>query len=107
MTPKITIANSFFSRLFGLTIKANISESEIFLIPNCKRVHTFFMRFPIDVIFLDKDFNILSIEANLYPWGVSKIVAGTVHIAETKAGESLKNQVAFQDSLKIKKAYLQ
>ena len=65
---KMMIADSFFLRLCGLMFRKRLpSETGLLLVP-CNSVHMCFMRFAIDVVYLDKDFNIIKIVNNLRPW---------------------------------------
>ena len=52
---RIFIARSFRARLLGLAGLADLPADCALLIPRCSAVHTFGMRFPIDVVFLDSD----------------------------------------------------
>ena len=62
---KIIIAKSFKDKLLGLMNKTNINYG--LLIPNCKSIHTYFMKESIDVILLDKNNRILMINRNIKP----------------------------------------
>ena len=50
---RAVVAGSFRSRLIGLALLARAGAPAGLLIPRCHGVHTFGMRFPIDVVFLD------------------------------------------------------
>ena len=52
-------AEKFSQRLKGLIPYKSLSEEELFWIPYCQSVHTFFMKFPLDVVFTDKNFQIV------------------------------------------------
>lgn len=65
---KVKKANTFISKLIGLSFKKNINYGLFFY--NTNGIHTFFMRENIDVILLDKDFNILYNYNSLKPWKV-------------------------------------
>jgi uncharacterized protein len=62
------VARSFFARLRGLVGTAGLPAGRGLLLPRTRSVHTHFMRFPIDVVFLDADNRVLSIVASLRPW---------------------------------------
>src|SRR3982750_4061877 len=47
-------ANTLASRLLGLAFLGSLPSGHALLIPDCRSVHTFGMRFPIDVAFLDE-----------------------------------------------------
>ena len=97
---KIKIANNFFSRLRGLIGKNFLPQDEGLLIAPCQSIHMCFMKFPIDAIFIDKNFVIKKISANLQTWtgfaiclsawGVVEIAAGEAERLNLKVGEKLK-----------------
>ena len=70
MWKNIIIADTWLMRTVGLIGKSslNAEAEEGLLIPNCKAVHTCFMRFAIDVIFLDKDYRVVKIVSQLKPF---------------------------------------
>jgi len=57
----------FFSKLCGLMFRKGISEENALIFYNAEAIHTFFMRFPIDVVFLDKNMRVLRICHGLKP----------------------------------------
>lgn len=60
---KIKIADTFKDKLLGLMNKKNIDYG--LLIKNCKSIHTYFMKEPIDVLLLDNENRILFINRNV------------------------------------------
>src|SRR6201999_4438090 len=50
---RVHVARGFATRLLGLAGLRRLPEDRALLIPRCRSVHTFGMRFPIDVVFLD------------------------------------------------------
>lgn len=62
---KIVIANSFYKRLMGLMFKEEIDYGMYF--PKVNMIHTFFMKFSIDIYGLDKDNCVVSIRLNIKP----------------------------------------
>lgn len=80
-------ASSFQERLLGLMGKAQISENEALILPQCKIVHSFFMRFPIDLIFCDQENKIVLIQENFSPWKISKFAASANYIIELQSGK--------------------
>ena len=67
-TLDIEIAESFLSRFCGLMLRKNLPEGRGLLLAPCNSVHMGFMRFAIDVIYLDENFCIKKIVRNLRPW---------------------------------------
>jgi uncharacterized protein len=51
---RVPVAVTFLSRLLGLALLSPGRAGEGLLIPRCRSVHTFGMRFAIDVVFLDR-----------------------------------------------------
>jgi uncharacterized membrane protein (UPF0127 family) len=58
----VFLAASFRSRLLGLALLRDLSPDCVLRLPRCSSVHTFAMRFPVDVAFLDRDGRILRTE---------------------------------------------
>jgi len=80
------VANSFASRFRGLLGVAGLPEGSGLLLPRTSSVHTHFMRFPIDVVFLDRDRRIVSVVGMLRPWRLAGARAAT-SVLELAAGE--------------------
>jgi len=94
----IDIADTFFRRFLGLMGRRSLSENRALLIVPCADVHTAFMRFPIDVVFIDKDGCITKIVRNLVPWRVAverkayaciELKSGAAHRHQLKTGQFL------------------
>ena len=60
---KIIVADSFSQRLFGLMFKKNITYGLLF--KRCKSIHTFFFKFNIDILVLNKNKEIIAIRPNI------------------------------------------
>ncbi|MGV7209602.1 DUF192 domain-containing protein [Oxalobacteraceae bacterium A2-2] len=65
---RITIARSFLQRLVGLLGRRALAPDEALLLLPCSNIHTAWMRFAIDVVFLDRDGAILSVSEGVPPW---------------------------------------
>lgn len=93
MLLKVKIANTFPKKLIGLMFKKNIDYG--LLIPNCKSIHTFNMRTPIDVLLLDSNFMVLMINKNVRPNKIINFYTKEKHpyILELPAGASKKIKV--------------
>ena len=62
------IADGFFSRARGLLGRSQLPRGRGMLIRPTWSVHTWFMRFPIDVVFLDAELTVLKVARFLRPW---------------------------------------
>ena len=65
-------AESFFQRLTGMLTRKFSESLDGIVFPDCDAVHTFGMRFALDIIFVDRNNNsIVSIFRNVKPWKVA------------------------------------
>ena len=80
------VAASFTARFRGLMGAAELPPGSGLLLPRTSSVHTHFMRFPIDVVFLDDEHRVVSVIRALKPWrfGAAK---GASSVLELAAGE--------------------
>jgi hypothetical protein len=65
------VPKSSFARMRGLLGRDGIEQGTGMLIDSAPSVHMFFMRFPIDVVFLDRDWKVVGIRHRLRPWRVA------------------------------------
>jgi len=86
LADKIELADSFFKRLNGLIGRPGLNKGEALILFPCNAVHTFFMRFSIDVIFLDQEAVVLEVVENLKPYKFSPIIMKTKFVVELSAG---------------------
>lgn len=68
LAERVTIADTPASRAKGLLGKSGLQAGEGLLITSCGSIHTFFMKFPIDVLFLAKDGMVIKAAHRLRPW---------------------------------------
>ncbi|MFL5908087.1 MAG: DUF192 domain-containing protein [Solirubrobacterales bacterium] len=64
---EVPVADTFLSRLFGLALLPRERAGPGLLIPRCRSVHTFGMRFALDLLFLDADRRVIEIRRALPP----------------------------------------
>ncbi|TJX14170.1 DUF192 domain-containing protein [Tissierella creatinini] len=83
----VKIADSFFTRLKGLLGEAGLRPGEGILIKPCNSIHTFGMKFPIDVAFVDKSNMVVHIMEDIPKGKLSPIVKGAKYVIEARAGE--------------------
>jgi len=73
-------------RMRGLLGRSSLPDGEGILLTPAGSVHTFFMRFPIDVVFLDKEHRVVGIDAEVPPWRTAGRRGAKV-VVELAAGE--------------------
>jgi len=71
LSDKVKIAQDFKSRSIGLLNRTSLESGEGLLIKPCNSIHMFFMKFPIDVLFLDRKGRVVKIKMSLKPWRIS------------------------------------
>lgn len=65
---QVVLAQSFWARMVGLLGQRGLAPDHALLIAPCNNVHTWCMRFAIDVVFLDRDGVVLAVVPELAPW---------------------------------------
>jgi uncharacterized membrane protein (UPF0127 family) len=94
-------ALSLFSKMKGLLGTGELKEGDGLLIPGCKQVHTYFMKYPIDVIFLDSQ-NVVIKHQTLNPWKCSPWILKAQSVLEVPAGYASKNELQSGEMLEVK-----
>lgn len=79
---ELRLANCFLLRLKGLIFTDKLKYSEGLLISPCQQIHTHFMKYPIDIVFMDDDFKVLHIIKQLHPWRFSKFYKHAYYVLE-------------------------
>jgi uncharacterized membrane protein (UPF0127 family) len=97
----VELATSFLQRLRGLIGRAPLKAGEALLIEPCASIHTFFMRFPVDVIFLGRDLRVIDAIHALPPWRVTPFHSGAVTVVELPAGAIAQSGTQEGDALEI------
>lgn len=94
---RAAIASSYWSRFWGLMGRRALAENEGLLIEPCSSIHTMFMRFAIDAIFLDEDRRIVKI-ASVRPYRAA-LGGGSRSVLEVPAGTAERNGLEVGDAL--------
>ncbi len=94
------LAERPWSRMRGLLGRKNLSEGEGILLKPASSVHTFFMRFPIDVVFLDRSQEVVGIRERMAPWRMAAQRKAHATL-ELPAGEATTRGVEIGDRLSI------
>ncbi len=83
---QVEVARTFPKRLKGLMFRREMQPGTALLLSPCSQIHTCFMRFNLDVLFLDKDGIVLYVMENLKPWRISPIIWRASGTLELPAG---------------------
>ena len=99
---QVSVASSILTRLVGLLGRKQLHEKEGLLITPCKSIHTFFMRFPIDVIFISTDNHVIGMLHSFSPFRISKIYSNAEEVIELKSGVLKQKKVEEGDLLNLR-----
>lgn len=83
---KLTKAHSFFSRLRGLMFSKSLPEGHGLHIQPCRSIHTYFMNYSIDVLYLNKDFEIVGLDERLQPSKIGQLYKNGYSVLELPSG---------------------
>ena len=83
---KARTAESFFDRLIGLMFSKEMGEFDGLLLKSCRSIHTFFMNYPIDAIFLNDEMEVIHIVRNMRPWRITGFYFKASQVLEIKGG---------------------
>lgn len=83
---RVIIADGPLSRLQGLLFRSSLPPDEALWLVPCSGIHMYFMRFPIDVIFLDQKQVIIHLIHRLRPWQRSPFLRKAASVLELPAG---------------------
>ena len=84
---RCTVAAQMLPRMRGLLGRKSLPSGEGMLIRPAPSIHTFFMRFPIDVVFLSRHGEVLKIAENVAPWR-ARSCRHSYAVLELAAGEA-------------------
>jgi len=97
---RCTVADSPVTRLRGLLGRDGLEQGEGLLLRPASSIHTFFMRFPIDVVFLDRALVVVGIADGVDPWRAAS-QRGAKAVIELPAGESSRRGLTVGDQLTL------
>lgn len=96
-------ANTHCSRLVGLIGRRSTDFSAgmgLWITP-CRGVHTLGMRFPIDVIYLDRGNTVVHLEQNLRPWRMGRVCLKAASVLELPPTTVSQTRTSIGDEIKI------
>lgn len=92
----VEVANSSAARSKGLLGRRGLGPGEGLWIVPCESVHTFGMKFPIDLVYLDREHRIRKIRKRVHPWRISacftahsvlELAAGAIGEGDAEPGD--------------------
>jgi uncharacterized membrane protein (UPF0127 family) len=86
LSNNVEVADCLLKRMKGLLGKSEMLAGEGLWIKPCKSIHMFFMKFPIDVVFLNKKNQVIAVRENLKPNRITRLYPRAVSVLELPAG---------------------
>lgn len=103
LATQVAVADTHWTRLRGLmgTSVASFRSGQGLWIVPCHGVHTFAMRFPIDVVYLDRAKKVLHLEKSLQPWRIAPVRRKAASVLELPSDTLTATGTAIGDELEI------
>jgi len=86
LVERLRVPRTSFGRAHGLMFQRELPAGEGMWITPCNGIHMFFMRFPIDAVFVDRRLRVVRVRADLRPWRVVPLVLRAHSVLELPAG---------------------
>jgi uncharacterized protein len=83
---RVRSAQTFMQRLRGLMFTKALEPGAGLHLQPCRSIHTFFMRYAIDVIYLNAESRIVALDLEMPPGRLGSLHPGTVSVVELPAG---------------------
>lgn len=88
ISEKILVADNSVTRIIGLMFRKSPPEmADGLLLDPCNSIHTCFMRYPLDVVFLNSNYKVIKVIRNLKPWRMTWIYFKASKTLELPAGK--------------------
>ena len=84
---RLELATSFWQRFRGLQFRRPLDAGHGLWLEPCTSIHTCWLRFPLDVAFLDARGTVLAVQRQVPPWRIRLAPPGTRAVLETTAGQ--------------------
>ena len=97
----LEIARGFWSRGKGLLGRSSLAEGQALWIHRCNSIHTFFMKFSIDCVFVDKNLKVKALYQDVPPWRLVPPVWGASSVIEMRSGTITERKISVGDQLYV------
>ncbi|NOT64354.1 MAG: DUF192 domain-containing protein [Acidobacteria bacterium] len=100
LAERLEIANTAWTRLCGLMFRRALAQGHALWIRPCNGVHTFWMRFAIDVVYLDREMRIVKLIENLRPFRLTMPQRAARSVIELPAHTIVQTGIQLGDQLR-------
>jgi uncharacterized membrane protein (UPF0127 family) len=98
---EVAVADNPWRRFMGLMGRPELPAGAGLYLRPCSSIHMFFMRFPIDVAFIDSDLRVVRMYHGLRPWRMSRVVRRAKAAIELPSGALARAGVNVGDLLTL------
>lgn len=103
LAENLVLANTALKRLRGLLGRSSLAPHEALWLRPCNSIHTFWMRFAIDVIFVDRQLRIVRLVENLRPFRLTRPSWQAASVIEMAAHSISHFALQVGDELRVEK----
>lgn len=82
----VAVADSLWARFAGLMLRSSLPAGHGLVLRPCRSIHMFFMRIPLDVLFVDGDGRVVRVIHGIRPWRATWVVPGARAAIELNQG---------------------
>ena len=97
----VEVAEGIWSRFWGLMGRKRLAQGGGLLLRPSSSIHTAFMRFSIDAVFLDRNLRVVKVRPRLRPFRIAAALRGAHSVLELNAGAAAAAQVQPGDQLAL------
>lgn len=101
LVENLEVAKNFWTRGKGLLGRKSLAQDQALWIHRCNSIHTCFMQFSIDCVFVDKSLKVKAIYQDVKPWRLVPPVWGASSVIEMASGTSSKLKISVGDQLYV------
>lgn len=101
LSNNVIVADSPFKRMKGLLGRKEMQKGEALWITPCYSIHTFFMRFSIDVVFLNKKNRVVALIKNIKPNRMTRLYLKATSVLELPSGTIESTATEIEDQIEI------
>jgi uncharacterized membrane protein (UPF0127 family) len=98
---RVEVADNFWTRFRGLMLRGGLEPDGGLVIEPCSSIHTMWMRFPIDVLYMDKEHRVVRADAAMPPWRIGPLRPGSHYVIELPAGTIAASGTQPGDTLRL------
>lgn len=101
LIPRLEVADTFKTRNKGLLGRTSLPFEEALWIHRCNSIHTFFMKMPIDCVFVDRQLKVRKVFHDVLPWRLVLPVWGASSVIEMASGNARRLNINVGDQLHV------